>query len=104
MKSTARTCTFVSSSAYTNGRSNSGLRQPRAEEVSTNVLQSASLPASAPTRIGPAAGREDHGEMKPRAVDFVSYNVSDMARSEPFYRDVLGLDVAVPWGGPGRRF
>jgi predicted enzyme related to lactoylglutathione lyase len=42
--------------------------------------------------------------MKPRAVDFVSYNVTDMARSEAFYRDVLGLDVAVPWGGPGRRF
>jgi predicted enzyme related to lactoylglutathione lyase len=42
--------------------------------------------------------------MKPRAVDFVSYNVSDMARSEVFYRDVLGLEVAIPWGGPGRRF
>jgi predicted enzyme related to lactoylglutathione lyase len=42
--------------------------------------------------------------MKPRAVDFVSYNVTDMARSEAFYRDVLGLDVAIPWGGPGRRF
>ena len=42
--------------------------------------------------------------MKPRAVDFVSYNVTDMARSETFYRDVLGLDVAIPWGGPGRRF
>jgi len=42
--------------------------------------------------------------MKPRAVDFVSYNVSDMARAEAFYRDVLGLDVAIPWGGEGRRF
>jgi len=42
--------------------------------------------------------------MKPKAVDFVSYNVTDMARSEVFYRDVLGLDVGVPWGGPGRRF
>jgi predicted enzyme related to lactoylglutathione lyase len=27
-----------------------------------------------------------------------------MARSEAFYRDVLGLEVAVPWGGPGKRF
>jgi predicted enzyme related to lactoylglutathione lyase len=42
--------------------------------------------------------------MKPRAIDFVSYNVADMARSEAFYRDVLGLDVAIPWGGPGGRF
>src|SRR5438105_4468063 len=42
--------------------------------------------------------------MKPRAVDFISYNVTDMARSEAFYRDVLGLEVAIPWGGPGRRF
>ena len=42
--------------------------------------------------------------MKPRAVDFVSYNVTDMARSEAFYRETLGLEVAVPWGGPGRRF
>ena len=42
--------------------------------------------------------------MKPRAVDFVSCNVTDMARAEAFYRDVLGLDVAIPWGGPGRRF
>lgn len=42
--------------------------------------------------------------MKPRAVDFVSYNVSDMARSNAFYRDVLGMEVGVPWGGPGRRF
>ena len=40
--------------------------------------------------------------MKPRAVDFVSYNVTDMARAEAFYRDVLGLDVPIPWGGPGR--
>ncbi len=42
--------------------------------------------------------------MKPRAVDFVSYNVTDMARAEAFYRDVLGLNVVTPWGGPGRRF
>ncbi len=42
--------------------------------------------------------------MRPKAVDFVSYNVTDMARSEAFYRDVLGLEVVVPWGGPERRF
>jgi predicted enzyme related to lactoylglutathione lyase len=42
--------------------------------------------------------------MKARAVDFVSYNVTDMARSEPFYREVLGLEVETPWGGPGKRF
>ncbi len=41
--------------------------------------------------------------MKPRAVDFVSYSVTDMARSEAFYRDVLGLDVEVPRGEPGTR-
>lgn len=42
--------------------------------------------------------------MKPRAVDFVSYNVKDMARAEAFYREVLGLEVTTPWGGPGKRF
>ena len=41
--------------------------------------------------------------MKPRAVDFVSYSVTDMDRSEAFYRDVLGLDVEVPRGEPGTR-
>ena len=39
--------------------------------------------------------------MKPRAVDFVNYIVTDMARSEPFYREVLGMEVGVPWGRPG---
>ena len=39
--------------------------------------------------------------MKPKAVDFVSYLVSDMARSESFYRDVLGLDVTTPPAAPG---
>jgi predicted enzyme related to lactoylglutathione lyase len=39
--------------------------------------------------------------VKPRAVDFVSYLVSDMARSEAFYRDVLGLEVSTPPSGPG---
>ena len=41
--------------------------------------------------------------MKPRAVDFVSYSVTDMDRSEAFYRDVLGLDVEVARGKPGTR-
>ena len=41
--------------------------------------------------------------MKPRAVDFVSYSVTDMDRSEAFYRDVLGLDVEVARGEPGTR-
>jgi predicted enzyme related to lactoylglutathione lyase len=41
--------------------------------------------------------------MKPRAVDFVSYSVTDMGRSEAFYRDVLGLDVELPRGQPGTR-
>lgn len=41
--------------------------------------------------------------MKPKAVDFVSYSVSDMDRAEAFYRDVLGLDVAIPRGEPGTR-
>jgi predicted enzyme related to lactoylglutathione lyase len=41
--------------------------------------------------------------MKPRAVDFISYSVTDMDRSEAFYRDVLGLDVEVPRGEPDTR-
>ena len=41
--------------------------------------------------------------MKPRAVDFVSYGVTDMDRSEAFYRDVLGLEVEVARGKPGTR-
>jgi predicted enzyme related to lactoylglutathione lyase len=41
--------------------------------------------------------------MKPRAVDFVSYSVPDMDRSEAFYRDMLGLDIEVPRGKPGTR-
>lgn len=41
--------------------------------------------------------------MKPRAVDFVTYGVSDMDRSEAFYRDVLGLEVEVPRGEEGTR-
>ncbi len=39
--------------------------------------------------------------MKPRAVDFISYSVTDMARSQVFYRDVLGLELTTPWRGPG---
>jgi len=41
--------------------------------------------------------------MKVRAVDFISYTVSDMDRSEAFYRDVLGLGIEVPRGAPGTR-
>lgn len=41
--------------------------------------------------------------MKPRAVDFISYSVTDMDRSEAFYREVLGLDVELPRGEPGTR-
>ena len=41
--------------------------------------------------------------MKARGVDFVSYSVTDMDRSEAFYRDVLGLDVEVPRGALGTR-
>jgi predicted enzyme related to lactoylglutathione lyase len=41
--------------------------------------------------------------MKPKAVDFISYSVKDMGRAEAFYRDALGLDVAVPRGKPGTR-
>lgn len=41
--------------------------------------------------------------MKARAVDFVSYSVSDMNKAEAFYRDVLGLEVEVPRGAPGTR-
>jgi len=39
--------------------------------------------------------------MRVRAVDFVSYNVSDPARSERFFREVLGLAPAAPWSGAG---
>jgi predicted enzyme related to lactoylglutathione lyase len=39
--------------------------------------------------------------MKPRAVDFISYVVTDLDRSEAFYRDVLGLNVLNPRGEPG---
>jgi predicted enzyme related to lactoylglutathione lyase len=41
--------------------------------------------------------------MKPRAVDFVSYCVTDMDRAEAFYRDVLGLQVVTARGAPGTR-
>src|SRR5688500_19445651 len=41
--------------------------------------------------------------MKAKAVDFVSFGVTDMDRSEAFYRDVLGLDVEVPRGERGTR-
>lgn len=41
--------------------------------------------------------------MKVRAVDFISCAVTDMDRSEAFYRDVLGLEVEVARGEPGTR-
>jgi predicted enzyme related to lactoylglutathione lyase len=41
--------------------------------------------------------------MKAKAVDFVSFIVTDMDRSQAFYRDVLGLDVEVARGEPGTR-
>lgn len=41
--------------------------------------------------------------MKPRGVDFVSYSVTEMDRSEAFYRDVLGLEVEVRRGPAGTR-
>ncbi len=41
--------------------------------------------------------------MKPKAVDFVSYAVSDMDRAEAFYRDALGLEVVTSRGEPGTR-
>ena len=41
--------------------------------------------------------------MKAKAVDFISYAVSDMDRSEAFYREILGLDVEVARGAPGTR-
>lgn len=41
--------------------------------------------------------------MKAKAVDFVSFSVTDMDRAEAFWRDVLGLDVEVPRGEPGTR-
>ncbi|HET7692920.1 MAG TPA: VOC family protein [Gemmatimonadota bacterium] len=41
--------------------------------------------------------------MKAKAVDFVSFSVTDMDKSEAFYRDVLGLDVEVQRGERGTR-
>lgn len=41
--------------------------------------------------------------MKAKAVDFVSYSVTDMDRAEAFWKDVLGLEVEVPRGKPGTR-
>lgn len=41
--------------------------------------------------------------MKAKAVDFISYAVSDMDRSEAFYSEVLGLEVEVARGEPGTR-
>jgi len=41
--------------------------------------------------------------MKAKAVDFVSYSVTDMDRAEAFWRQLLGLDVEVARGAPGTR-
>ena len=39
--------------------------------------------------------------MRPRGVDVVYYNVSDLARAVAFYRDTLGLDVLFSRGLAG---
>ena len=41
--------------------------------------------------------------MKAKAVDFVSFSVTDMDRAEEFWRDVIGLEVEVKRGEPGTR-
>jgi len=41
--------------------------------------------------------------MKAKAVDFVSYSVTDMDQAEAFWRELLGLDVEVARGKPGTR-
>ena len=41
--------------------------------------------------------------MKAKAVDFVSYSVTDMDKAEAFWREQLGLDVEVARGEPGTR-
>ncbi|HJU87168.1 MAG TPA: VOC family protein [Gemmatimonadota bacterium] len=41
--------------------------------------------------------------MKAKAVDFISYAVTDMDKAEAFWRDVLGLEIEVPRGEPGTR-
>ena len=41
--------------------------------------------------------------MKAKAVDFVSYSVTDMDRAEAFWKDLLGLEVEVSRGAPGTR-
>ena len=41
--------------------------------------------------------------MKAKAVDFITYNVTDMDKAEAFYRDALGLEISVPRGKKGTR-
>jgi predicted enzyme related to lactoylglutathione lyase len=41
--------------------------------------------------------------MKAKAVDFISYAVTDMDKAEAFWRETLGLPVEVPRGAPGTR-
>ena len=41
--------------------------------------------------------------MRAKAVDFISYAVTDMDKAEAFWRETLGLPVEVPRGKPGTR-
>ena len=41
--------------------------------------------------------------MKAKAVDFISYAVTDMDKAEALWRHLLGLPVEVPRGEPGTR-
>lgn len=41
--------------------------------------------------------------MKAKAVDFISYAVTDMDKAEAFWRDMLGLKIEVARGKPGTR-
>src|SRR5688500_5337705 len=47
--------------------------------------------------------KAEDGVMKAKAVDFVSYSVTDMDKAEVFWRELLGLDVEVARGEPGTR-
>ena len=41
--------------------------------------------------------------MRVKAVDFISYVVTDMDKAEAFWGETLGLAVEVPRGAPGTR-
>jgi predicted enzyme related to lactoylglutathione lyase len=47
--------------------------------------------------------KEGEDTMKAKAVDFISYAVTDMDKAEAFWRDALGLPVEVARGEPGTR-